>query len=763
MLRYSVNRYRASEKIGCKVFDFDKSNATDDFEVTEFNIESQNDALKTDIVFTANKNISEKTEISLLFERKTISEKCYIFAPAALYNGNKFRSCKIDYPPMFTHEQAETCKEEAVITDVPRLEKSGSSRVQLSVGDLSVPCFGYFNETEQEGFLVFFGQKNEAGDFGVSVIENDDDKTLCFELSSPCVREKYKYSMCSTKEPSDDRGISFKAGEKITFSFREYKFKCCDTNAFFNKFFEIRTEGLPRSFPNCVPWSYANMLIENKYNERNWVDSPGFYKSSEAESSVCRQWQTGWVGGCINTLPGFASENSLTRERSKKTLDFVFKHLQHKSGFLYGIYCDGRPYGDCFNDNENTGIVMSRKNADAMYFIAKQLLLLLDSGKLIDKKWENGLKKLADAFCTLYQKNGDFGQFIDIDSMSLFVPGSASAAIAPAGLALCSEYFGCADYLELAEKSASQYYNNYIKKGYTNGGPGEILACPDSESAFAALESFTVLYSLTKKDKWLSAAVDCACLCSSWCVAYDYEYSPHTQLYKRGISTTGAVWASVQNKHAAPGICTLSASSLFKLFRATGNIKFLELCRDISHNITQFVSTPDKPFYASYIWHNRKCTTEKERNAQRARKAIADIKKHPEYIKGQYKSLLNPTGRINERVNLSDWEGKNNVGEVPLGSCWPEVSVMLTQLEVPSVYIQTDTAFCFTLDHVTAKAVKLSGGSIEITLNNPTDYDAQYRLFIENSSDCSEPIKDFAYRKMRCVSVGSKETKTIKI
>ena len=36
-----------------------------------------------------------------------------------------------------------------------------------------------------------------------------------------------------------------------------------------------------------------------------------------------------------------------------------------------------------------------------------------------------------------------------------------------------------------------------VQAGVTVGGPGEILKCPDSESAFAMLESFIVLYEVT--------------------------------------------------------------------------------------------------------------------------------------------------------------------------------------------------------------------------------------------------------------------------
>ena len=759
---FSVNSYSSSERIGCNVFGFDKSRTADRVEVTELSRYTAGDAVKTDIVFTFKKDTVEKTAVSVVFEEENIGNGNYVFAPAALYNGNKYRSIEMKYPPMFTKEQALLCGDETFLSDVPRLGTDGNGRVQLSVGDLSAACVGYFSEAEKSGMLLFFNQRNEAGDFGIDIEENTAGGTESFTLTSPCVREKYKYSMCSTKEPSDDSGICFKAGDKLTFSFYEYRFPCDSINAFLNKFFELRTCTAVRGHPDCVPWSYAYGVVEGKYNHRNWVENPGFYKSSEAEGCIACQWQTGWVGGCINTLPGLILGNPLTRERSRKTLDFVFDTLQHESGFLYGIFCDGRAYGDSFRDTEDKNIVMSRKNADALYFLAKQLIFMRESGETVSGMWEAGLKKLADAFCRFFRMNGEFGQFINISEMNTSVPGSASAAIAPAGLVLCSEYFGCKEYSEIASRAAAEYYEKYVKKGYTNGGPGEILACPDSESAFAALESFVTLYTYTEDASWLKMAVDCASLCSSWCVAYDYQFGRHTQLYKRKVSVTGAVWANVQNKHAAPGICTLSAASLFRLFRATGNIKYLELCRDISHNITQYVSLPDKPYYASYIWHNGRCASEKEMNAEKAARVISRKKGDLAY-EDDGGGIINPIGRINERVNLSDWEGKNNVGEVPLGSCWPEVSLMLTVLEVPGIYICRDTGFCYAVDHVVATAERSRGGTAVLTLTNPTEYDAEYRFFVEDSTDLCKPVSDFALQKLCSVKLRAHETKAITV
>lgn len=732
------------------------------FEIHTSKNSCKNGQKTVDVIFTAKKDINN-CGISVVFETYNHNITDYIFAPSALYNGNRFYSFEREYPSMYVGDDIEISKKSPVITDVPRLSLDGKSFVQLNVGDLSTACVGYFSETEKKGILLFFNAQNECGNMGLTVEENIETGLLRFYISSPCIREKTKYAMCTTKEKSDDCAIALKKGCSATFNIEQYSFKCTDKTEFLNTFFEHRLcKSNERSLKNDVSWSYAFDLIENKYNKNNWVSDGMFYKSSEATgNSVTRQWQTGWVGGAINTLPSLFSSNKESVEKSAKTLDFVFNRIQHKSGFLYGIYCDGKIYGDCFYDIENKNIVMSRKNADAMYYIAKQLLCLQKSGKEVPDLWENGLKKLADAFVAYYEKNKEFSQFMDIENMKPFIASTASASIAPAGLVLCSIFFNNKKYLDIACDSAEKYYNSYILQGFTNGGPGEILGCPDSESAFALLESLASLYCETKDDKWLARAVDTASLCSSWCVSYDYKYEKNTQWYKRKIATTGAVWASVQNKHAAPGICTLSGASLFKLFRATGNIEYLKLCRDISHSITQYVSTPNNPTYCSYIWNNRNIGLQKSINSfyAQALKKLHSSGKFGEKITDKlYNTVFNLPGRIGERCNLSDWEGTANVGEFPGGSCWCEVSAMLTYFELPGIYVNPDTEFVFVLDHAEAKA---ENGLLII--KNITENDSNYRIFIENESNRKNPLEETYMIDFKNVFVPAHKSVEIKL
>ncbi|MGN1421589.1 MAG: hypothetical protein ACI4XC_08755 [Eubacterium sp.] len=737
---FSVKHY-TGDNIPSSEFRINEDN---DISVKIHTQETEYSGLHTKAVFTVKNNQSEKSALRLVIEEPEWDTDNYVFAPAALYNGNRFHSLNKEYPPMLTEEEAKQYANETVISDVPRLNKEGNGCVQLNAGDLSVPCIGYFSEKSKRGYLLFFKQKNELGNFGITVKENSDSKKVKFIISSPCVRTPFKYGMCSTGEKSDDKAVCLKAGDKVTFSYTQYRFECESISEFLNTFFKLRQrQGLPKSHPNKVPWNYAFSLIDEKYNRRNWNNEYGFYKSSEANGGICSQWQTGWVGGAMNTLAGFVVGNDETKAKSRKTLDFVFNKLQHKSGFLYGIFCDGKAYGDNICNPENVNIVMSRKNADALYYIAKQLFLLKNQGKDIPDLWHNGLRRLADAFILFYEKNGEISQFMDMEKGVPYVHGSSSGGLVSAGLALCSSYFTCPKYLETAEKIAEEYYEKYVSKGYSTGGPGEILACPDSESAFALLESFVMLYRFTENEKWLKYSVDTASLCSSWCVGYDYAYKEDTQFFERGTATTGAVWASVQNKHAAPGICTMSGESLLHLYRATGDKAYLELLKDISHNITQYVSTPENPMYASYVWHNNPAHRQKMMNRIYMKSLIAVSRRSKlvkKLISPIYNQAVNPVGRINERVNLSDWEGTNNVGEVPIGSCWCEVSTMLTYCEIPAVYVQSDTGFCFALDHIECSVKDMVDSDFTVELYNPTDYDANYRIFIDSDKLCKHPL-----------------------
>lgn len=631
----------------------------------------------------------------------------YVFAPAGMYNGNRFKSLPLEYPPIAVGNVDDVPDPEPVITDVPRLSKDGESKIELMAGDLSKPLFGYFSPKNKQAFFFLFTQRSfPEQDNSIRVEEVGD--TAEFALVVPGYRSKIYHFMHSDCE-SDDKGADMLAGESVTIRFRLYEQPCQSVTEYLAQFMDLRKEfNGPDEPVNVVPFSKAFQAVENKYNIHNWVCTERFYRSSNADSSIGSQWQTGWVGGGMSTYPCFLAGTHLSKHRSWQTLEFLFREIWMGSGLMYGIYYNGRPYGDSINPEGDKNILLLRKFTDAVYFVLKQFLLFEKEGTEIPEEWRKKLRVSLETLRDLFEVNGQFGQFVDVSSKKILVRGTSSAATGIGALALGWAYYKEGSFLETACKAGEYYFHNYLEKGFSNGGPGEICQCPDSESAFGLLESYMALYNVTGDARWLPYAEASANLAASWCVSYDFQFPAKSQFARRGIKSAGAVWASIQNKHAAPGICTLSGVSLFELYRATGKAQYLGLFREISHSITQFVSLDENPFQNTWG--------------------------------GTQYGMYSYEGQSGERVQLSDWEGRENVGEFPGGACWCEVSIMLNYVENPGVYVVVDQEKIFCFDHIIARTVRANNDELALELENPTQYDAVVSVFAEKSYQQKKPM-----------------------
>jgi hypothetical protein len=247
----------------------------------------------------------------------------------------------------------------------------------------------------------------------------------------------------------------------------------------------------------------------------------------------------------------------------------------------------------------------------------------------------------------LYKKYQDFGQFINIETGEIIYGGTTSGASTISALVRAWYYFGDEKYIETARLAGEKYYNNFVARGFTYGGPGEALCAPDSESSYAMVESMVLLYEAEKEEKWLRYAKDSLHLLSSWVMPYSYIFPKGSEFSRLNINTVGSVFANVQNKHSAPGLCTASGDAIYKLYKYTGKKEYLDLLRDIAFFLPQCVSTEERPIFS---WHK-------------------------EPIR-----LL--SGWMCERVNTSDWEDRERVGGVFDGSCWCETSILLSFSEL---------------------------------------------------------------------------------
>ncbi len=568
---------------------------------------------------------SVNTHFSLSVAFTEWEQNTFVFLPACVYDGNAFEKINCSYPPMYRESDCQK-NSRPLITDVPSINPDGSGRIEVTSADMSVPCFGAFFEKNKKAFFLFTEQACKGKNIGFSV--ESGKVTVMF----PALRSK-RYRICHNDLPSNDSGISVVEGERVTSKVLIKEFDCKDIPEFFELFFNNR-KCLLHNAP--APNGYTRDLwnvVENHMNKDNF--------SGKYYAEISKKWQCGWVGGGMSSLPLLKHGNSLSRERAVQTLDFLTSNVA-PSGFFYSLIVDGIITDDGFGNEHMKNSALVRKLGDALYFLFKHFDVIPPK-----ERWVCAAKNCADAFVRLYEQYQDFGQFINVETGEMLYGGTTSGASVISALIRAWHYFGDKRYIEIAKLAGEKYYRHYVARGLTYGGPGDALCAPDSESAYAMLESMVLLYESDKNEKWLKYAKDSFHLLSSWVMPYSFKFPNESEFARLNINTVGSVFANVQNKHSAPGLCTASGDAIYKLYKYTNNKEYLSLLRDIVFCLPQCVSTEARPLFS---WD-----------------------KEP-------KKLL--PGWICERINTSDWEGEAHVGGVFAASCWCETSVLLSFSEL---------------------------------------------------------------------------------
>ncbi len=670
--------------------------------------------------FTPKQDIKEPCSVAIKIDFDDWSVDNYVLMPGAVYNGNRFKTFKMDYPPLIKVKEAFDVNMPPHQNDVPRLNiDPGNSRIQLLAGDMSTPTIAVFFKDKKESLMVFGPQQVSGFECGYEIEESQDRKSASITVMAPGVRSGLKYWGMKMETLSEDRGRTFTEGETITLPLGIYIDKCESIEELYVLFVQHRELYHKGTIINDLPLSKSFELIEEKYNEYNWFQSEeyeniDFYRVGIGEG-INNFWQTGWIGGGMITEAFLIDGNALSKERGAKNLEFMFTENQVPSGFLYGCHDGVKGYSDSFDKIHDNNMILIRKNADALYFIMKQLPILESLGVKVNYK--DNIKALADAFVRLWERYGQFGQFIDLFTGDILVGNSLSASTSIGGLALAYEYFHNKDYERVAKEACDYYYENYTKKGITNGGPGEIFAACDSETSGGILESYITMYKVFGDKKYIDYAVSGANQLLSWVMNYDFVFPKDSLFGKWNIKTCGSVFANVQNKHSAPGYCTLSGDSLFELYRLTGNVIYLKSLKYTAHNITSYLITEDK------------------------KRITPEISDHI-------------TNTMNERVETSDW--LEPVGEIFKGSCWCEASDALTYSEVPGLYIDKDKDIVFPIDHI--EIIDIDKENLHIKVKNPTKYDMKLKVFIEKGGFRIDYMKDYLIYE-----VGANEDTIIKL
>jgi hypothetical protein len=279
------------------------------------------------------------------------------------------------------------------------------------------------------------------------------------------------------------------------------------------------------------------------------------------------------------------------------------------------------------------------------------------------------------------------------------------------GLALAAEWFNQSEFMRVAKEAADYYYqHDFVQKGFTYGACSDIMQNADHETAAGLMTSLTALYEVTGDKQWLEKSRQLANLLATWVVSYDYELPKHTELGQLGAKLAGVVWASTQNKHGAPGLCTSSGDPLFKIYRASGDRRYAELMRDIVHA-------------------------------------------HAEGIK--------PSGEITERLTYCDADSRGARGSGSTG--WCELNGILMAMELPGIYVRTDKAELFVFDHVEAKYLKRDATGVTLSITNPTKFPAAVTVLAESAAQARHPLSVVGFLNWPRVEVKAGESKTVQI
>lgn len=721
-IRPSVNYYQEGDVVSRTYFETDKPTVTTDVNGCEWLLTVdkravENDNTAQDYVFTweLKRGVAKNVSFSVNFQFDRWTPDNYVFVPSIVYDGNRFAVKDINYPPFWYDKNEWRLDMPTTTTVQPTLnEKGGQSRIDLTSGNASTPLMAFFSQRDQRAWMVQTNQGNNLGDYGLSIEEKKNQGEAVFSIQAPVVRPGNRADFPATVS----------VGEKVIVSCRTYDFKASRLNDMMDRFVEVRKTFNPATRNDVLPFSHAWTLLDDLYQNRRWDERIEMYWLSDVQEHASWNfiWQLGWVGGGQSTLPLLLQGTDQGKERAMRNLDVIYSKTQTKSGFFYA-YGDGKEfYGFGYSAPLEHNVTMVRSQGDWLYMAQRQINLLKSRGEQVKSSWLEGTKKQAEAFARLWDKYGQFGQFVDVETGDLCIGGSTAGGIVPAGLVLASKLYDNPRYLDIARQAARDYYTNYVAKGYTTGGPGEILSTPDSESAFGLFESYMVLYEYTGEKEWLKYASELLPICASWTVSYDFIFPESSPLGKIGAHSCGSVWASVANKHAAPGICTWSGDCLLKYYRATNDERALELLTDIAHNLPQYISRKECP--------------------------VGNM----------------PSGGVCERVNLSDWEGKDQVGGSIFGSCsWCEVAAMLTVTELPSLYVQSDKQVVAVFDHLKVNKKQAGNGRMILEVTNPTSYPADVKIYSETSGEARKNLLLISSDRLQVVRLNPGESKEINI
>lgn len=685
-------------------------------------VAGQKEAIDINFQFRLKSGMAVSSGVAVAFDFTNWNADNYVLVPGSVYNGNRFRIYPDKYPPYIQDEKDKPIDMPVTVTNIPHLNTDLSpAKIELLTGNGATPMMAFYDKNGKRGFILLAEQQTRFGNSGMIIEENLSKKQATFVLSAPGVREK-RYVMCGFA-PSGDQAADWKADETVDLKMRVYNFPAATLQDFFDRVFSVRKDlSGPTQYRTIRPFSNIAGIILNHHDQNKWFENEKYGYICPSPNINRWPWgnitQVGWAGLPLMGYPAIIRPTEERIRRVSRSMDLLTQ-LQAPTGLMYAKF-NGVLLGDNHANIRRPNQVLSRRFGEALYFGIQSMELMKQQGYTVKPEWETMFSKLADGIVTLWNTYGQFGQFVDVETGKIDVNNSSAGIVCASGLALASRYYKQPRYMEVAEKSAKFYYNRDLSKGYSGGGAREMMQSSDSESTYNMVLLYSTLYDMTSNEQWLNYSRNAASLLSTWMVSYRYNF-PNESIMKRiSADATGSVMASTQNNHSAPCLYIHSGDFMLKLYRATGDKRYACMLKDLSHNALQYTHTEANPIIKDGL-----------------------------------------PGSMSERVQISDWEGKETLGGgIPVGDSnmqW-EVGTLLTILQNPGIYLNTDKNDLIVFDHVDAQIIKKDKIGLTLKITNNTAYDASVSIFAENNEQAKQPLGNYAFLKWPKLDVKAGET-----
>ncbi len=564
-----------------------------------------------------------------------VTDMSYTLIPAIYYNGNHSEPTKTICA--LTKERGFRFEAPASACSVPvAMHFDGRDRIEVLRGDP-------FTKAGPSGFVV---------------------TPLGVEFVAPAVEEK-RYYLASWRERGR-YGYRMEKGDHLSFTVHHETVAGGSVRDLFcvlnERYRTVDGYSDVSSAKIALPEA-ADLVTERMMKAHHIKDAAGhslFTNISELEGNVVRlednppgSWiqLSGWCGGSM-TAYALLRRGGACRQAAVENLDFMTTTGLTESGLMHGFY-DGRQWRS--DEGDETSYYPHswkhiRPSADFIHYLLKAVRFEESIGNH-HPTWRDTARKGLDAFCSIWERYGEFGFRVlrETNPPELLERGSCAGAFVLQALAEGMRCFpDQRRYRAIFQAACEYYHRRFVLKGHCTGGPLDIERADDSEIAAALTDAYTQGWLILGDRRLLAMAEDTAQIFASWVVSYAAPFPTGTTLF--GYNPCGGVIANVQNRHIGPGICTNSGQFLHELFLATGKGLYGKLYNDIRHAAVNFVALSDHEFSG--------------------------------YDRGSGRWIPFKKGVVSEQVNLSDV--LNESGEMWNVACsWPATAVLLMAADTP--------------------------------------------------------------------------------